>query len=190
MREPGRRRLPLALRLVAGCVFEGVSAAAVIGVPGAWIVRHADFGRIAAARAGAALGRPVTIESLKLGWGPLVTVELDGGTVGSPGGGVPFAVLKHMTARLDRGALWRGAVSLDDVDVQGLVMVLERMPDGAPNWRFGGGPAATPAEQRERFPSLRHLRLRDSRITFVAENNTRISMTRPSPRRPMTSRRT
>ena len=40
-----------AVRLLAGFVFEVVSTAAGVGVPGAWIARHADLAPIAAAMA-------------------------------------------------------------------------------------------------------------------------------------------
>ena len=163
-----RRRVPWAVRLLAGFVFEVVSAAAVVGVPGWWLVRHADWGRLAAAQASAALGRTVTIGSLRVGLGQEVTVELrDAAIANLPGLGAPeMLTLRQLSAVLDRRALLSGQVVLERTEVDGLSMLLGKDADGVANWRFGGGKASGDSSHRRGFPSFRDVHGAGNQVTY------------------------
>jgi uncharacterized protein involved in outer membrane biogenesis len=171
-----RRRRALWPRLLAGFVFELVSAAIVVGLPGVWLYRHMDLARLAAAQASAITGRAVTIGSLKLGLGRTVTIDLSDAVLPNlPGGSAPaMATLKHLVAEADLQSLIHGPLLLNRVAIDGLDILLERVGD-ARNWRFGppGPPPADPTG-RTGFPSLRDVTLRSSQVVFRTGSGNRL----------------
>lgn len=163
---PRRARRPGPLALLAGLLFEVLSTAAVVGVPAVWLASHADLASLAARQGSTAFGRTVTIGGLKLGYGPVLTIDLrDAGIANTLPNTPPAFTVRHLTASLDRAALLQGKLVIQQATVDGLAILLERNPDRVPNWRFGTErPSAT--NGRAGFPSLRDLRLHDSQVTY------------------------
>ncbi len=123
-----------------------------------------DLAGFAAARASAALGRTVTIDSLRVTPGLPTRVALRGLSIANIEGGTrpEMITLARLDASLAPLPLLRGRVTLSDASVAGFVLFLERAPGRRPNWRFGearGGTDGPPV-----LPGL--LELSDSEITF------------------------
>jgi uncharacterized protein involved in outer membrane biogenesis len=161
--------MPLWLRLLFGLVFEIVSVAVVVGVPGAWLLRHMDLGRLAAAQASAATGRAVTVGSLRLGFGRSVTIDLSDVMVPNiEGGSAPAMItLRHLVAEADLQSLLHGPPLIQHATIEGLDVLLEHTADHGPNWKFGPSkPPPSDPTGRTGFPSLRDVHLKDSRVVY------------------------
>jgi AsmA family protein len=130
-----------------------------------------DFGPIAAGRASAALGRPVSIEGLRVSPGRWVVVDLAGARLDNAAGGSRPAMVEvgRLVAEVEAVSLLRGPAVVRRVEVDGLSVLLERTADGTPNWRFGPrverGPERGPAD-RSWFPALLDARLLRGEIVF------------------------
>ena len=168
----GRRRTRLTpARLLAGFVFELVSAAVVVGVPGAWLLRHMDLAPLAAAQATTRLGRDVKVGSLRVRLGETIAIDLaDLAVANIEGGTTPVMLtLRRLSVTLDARSILHGPVKLQTAALDGLDLRLERDADRTPNWRFGPKqappPAAGPAPLAD-FPSLRTVTMRDSALTY------------------------
>lgn len=118
--------MPPWLRLILGLVFELASTAAVVGVPGAWVLRHMDLARLAAAQASAASGRAVTIGSVKLGFGRVLEIEMRDAVVANieGGSGPAMLTLKHVVAEVDLQSMLHGPLLVHRVTAEGLSVLL------------------------------------------------------------------
>jgi uncharacterized protein involved in outer membrane biogenesis len=155
-------------------VVAGILAALlVLGAGAIAYLAQADLAPLASRFAGAATGRQVSIETLEIGWQDGVTIELRGAHLANaPWSETPeMAVVEAARAVIDAGALWRGVLRYERLEVRGLRLVLERGPDGIGNWEFGGGMvSATGGEavpkDRAQFPTLLDTVLHDALITY------------------------
>jgi uncharacterized protein involved in outer membrane biogenesis len=117
-------------------------------------------------------GRPVTIQSLTVGWGnPIALDATEVHVANSSWGSTPDMVsVRHVRADVALWPLLRGAVRLDNVVVDGPSIVLERDTDGTGNWLVTKPHAGIPAQTRP--PSLLPvqfigaLALHDGTLTF------------------------
>jgi AsmA family protein len=98
-----------------------------------------DLAGFVAGRASAALGRTVTIESLRITPGLPTRVALRGLKIANIEGGTrrEMVTLARLDASFAPLPLLSGRVTLSDVSAAGFVLFLERAPGRRPNWRFG-----------------------------------------------------
>ncbi|WP_198370587.1 AsmA family protein [Roseomonas rosulenta] len=149
-------------RIVIG-ILAGIAVLAV--VLGVVVLPRIDLAGVAAARATAALGRGVTIESLRITPGLPTRIALRGLRIANIEGGTRADMVE--LARLDVAVaplpLLTGQVAVNEISAAGFILFLERAPGRRPNWRFGeareGGGAA-----RLVLPAL--LELADSQVVF------------------------
>jgi hypothetical protein len=150
---------------------------AVILVLGAGAIAYltqADLAPLASRFASSATGRQVSIETLEIGWQDGVTIELRGARLANASwSDTPdMAVVEAASAVIDAGALWRGEMRYERLEISGLLLVLERGPDGIGNWDFGGEALPAPGgdgvvpKNRSQFPTLLDAALRDALITY------------------------
>ena len=126
-----------------------------------------NLGQFAAARASAALGRPMTIAELHVTPGRWLTVKLTGLQVDNlPGGTRPqMATLRDLTAEIDLLSLLHGPAVVRHVEIDGLSILLERIGGETRNWRFGDAPPKADKEDRTGFPTLLDVHVKASDIT-------------------------
>ena len=135
-----RRRWPFVVLAILGVVV-------AVPVAGLFLLGRVNLGAFAAARATAALGRDVTIGSLRVTPGRWVTVEIrDAALANPPGASEPgMARAALIRAEVDPLSLLGVQPVLRGVEVEGLRLLLERAGERGANWRFGAGaPAARP----------------------------------------------
>jgi hypothetical protein len=157
-------------------VVAGILAAIlVLGAGGIAYVTQADLAPLAARLAGAATGRQVSVETLEIGWRDGVAIELRGLTIANAAWSETpeMIIVEAASAVVDAGALWRGVVRYERLEVRGLRLGLERGPDGIGNWEFGGDAAPVAAgaggavpKNRSQFPTLLDAALQDALITY------------------------
>lgn len=118
---------------------------AVVLLAAAVLLPRIELGPFAAARATAALGREVTIGSLRVAPGlPLRVALRDLRVANVEGGSRPLmAELARLDAAMSPLPLLWGEVSLNEVSAAGFALWLERAPGRRANWRFA--PRATAA---------------------------------------------
>lgn len=132
----------------------------------AWFVlprlELADF---AAAEASERLGRPVTIESLRVTAGLRLGLTVSGVAIANIEGGSRAEMLRleRLTAELDLPSLLGGEVVLPMAEIAGLSLLLERNAERVANWHFGP-PAA--ASGRGWMPLFQALRVTGAEILF------------------------
>jgi len=134
-----------------------------------------DLGALAASRASAALGRPVTVAGLHVTPGRWLTVELRGVRAENISGGTrpEMAALQRLTAEVETLSLLHGPARIRRLDIDGLSVLLERTADGTPNWRRANTPPKQDApEDRSWFPTLLDARIHASEITVRTSNGT------------------
>lgn len=144
------------------------------------ILPRMDLAERVAARLTTSLGRPVTIESLRVTPGLTTTVALRGLALANIEGGsaAQMATLTTATATLDLLPLLHGLVVLRQVEAEGFSLLLERTADRRRNWRFGGDPAGPSAPfapeppDRSGLPLLLDLRLSRADIVFRTSGGT------------------
>jgi uncharacterized protein involved in outer membrane biogenesis len=133
----------------------------------AWILlprlELADF---AAAQASERLGRPVTIESLRLTPGARLGLTVSGVAIANIEGGSRAEMLRleRLTAELDLPALLGGEVVLPMAEIAGLSLLLERNAERVANWHFG--PPAAASSGRGWMPLFQALRVTGAEILF------------------------
>lgn len=118
----------------------------------AWAVSRTDWAAgQAAARASAALGQPVRLAGLSIGFLPRPSVELDGLEVGPDGATGPLLSVERATATLGWRELLRAPMVLERLQLEGPVLRPRVDATGADNWSAlverlvelaGTGPAA------------------------------------------------
>lgn len=161
-----RRRTLVILGILVGIPVLA-AVAAVLVLP------RIELASMAAARATAALGRTVTVGSLRVAPGVSLWVELrDARLDNIEGGSRPaMAEVASLSAELDLLPLLRGEVVLRRATADGFVLYLERAADRRANWHFGERPAtpppaAAPPPGRSGMPMIHDLRLTRSEIVF------------------------
>jgi len=155
-----RRRAWIVIGLVLGLP----AAAALLAL---LVLPRVELGGFVAARASAALGREVTIASLRVTPGlPSRVVLTDVRVANIEGGSRPAMMeLARLDAVLSPLPLLWGEVALNEVEATGFRLFLERAPGRRPNWRFGDG--AAPASATRAAPPLPGLvRLADAEVVF------------------------
>jgi len=133
------------------------------------LLPRVELAGFAASRASAALGREVTVESLRITPGANFGVTLRGLRVPNiPGGTRPLMVeLAALDAELALGPLLRGEAMLHRMAIQGLSVLLERNAERQANWHFGPKrPAAEGPPDRSGLPEFRALHVTGSEVTF------------------------
>jgi uncharacterized protein involved in outer membrane biogenesis len=129
------------------------------------VLPRIDLGPMVAARATAALGRVVTIESLRISPGLPTRIALRGARIANIEGGTRPDMVE--VARLDATVaplpLLGGRIAVGDLSASGFTLFLERAPGRRANWHFGG-PEQGPAKPAPALPGL--LELSDSRVIF------------------------
>jgi hypothetical protein len=159
-----------------------------------------DLAPYAAARATAALGRAVTIDSLRVVPGRTTTIEIRGARLANiPTGSAPeMATLDRLTATIELLPLLRGVVVLHQAEGEGFHLLLERDAERRRNWRFRGDPAGPPAPvppeppDRSALPLIGEIRLTSSSVTFRTSSGTPLrteiasaSLAAPAPDQPL-----
>jgi len=136
-----------------------------------------NFGPLAASRASAALGRPVTVEALHITPGRWLEIELRGARVENiPGGTRPaMAELPHLTAEVEALSLLHGPANIRHLELDGLSVLLEHAADGMPNWHRGTTPPKPDApEDRGWLPTLLNAHVRASEVIVRTPKGTGI----------------
>ena len=125
-------------------------------------------------RASAALGRPVTIDSLDIDWGRTTHVTLNGVTVDN----VEWASNDHFleTQRIDFDIrLWPillGNFHLPKLIIDQPKLFLEKKADGETNWSFGAQPAVNATadvvapEERDEAPAIDFLDIKEGTLQY------------------------
>ncbi len=138
-----------------------------------FVLPRLELADLAAEQASARLGRPVTIESLRITPGQRLDVTLSGVTIANIEGGTRAEMLRldRLNAGLDLMALLGGQVVLPSAEVAGLSVLLERNAGRVANWHFGpADPAAAPttaapsAAGRGWMPLFQAIRITGSEI--------------------------
>ena len=146
------------VRWLAWGVAGGTGVVLAAGVAGWFLLDRFDLSGIAARRATAALGRPVSFAAVHVTPGKwlLLTVQ-DAQLANAADGTRPeMAKIGRVSAELEAWPLLHGSVVLRNVAVEGLDLLLEHGPGGVPNWRFGPEapkPTGPPAREGS-FPTL------------------------------------
>ena len=136
------------------------------GAGALWLSR-ADLRPIVEREASESLGRKVTLGSFQVRWGdPLAIDFTDLAIANAPSGSKPEMVrIGAFSALLDVGPLLHGVLRYERLRIADATIVLERNPDGAGNWKFGGSAGAgglgLVPKNRTQFPTL---------IDFMGEN--------------------
>ncbi len=131
-----------------------------------------DLATIAARRATASLGRPLTIAALRVQFGTVVTIELRDLVLENAKGGSRPEMLR--IARLDTEiaassllswALSDRAPEVRRLSIDGYKLLLEHDSGDRPNWRFrDGSPSA--GNQRSAIPTLLDARIHDAEVAI------------------------
>ena len=169
-----RRRSKIILGIVASLPVLAVLLA-VVALP------RIDLAPLVAGRASAALGRQVTIESLRVAPGLTLGVAIRGARLANiEGGSAPaMAELARAEARLDLLSLLTGGIVVHALEVEGFTLLLERSADRHANWHFGDRPA-TPAPRtaappdRSGLPMVHDLRISGSEVIFRTTGGLRL----------------
>lgn len=151
-----------------------ITAAFLLGLPVALLLAavvalpRVDLAPFAAARATAALGREVTIGSLRVVPGRVATVALREARVANiEGGSRPvMAELARLDATVELLPLLAGRLVLHGAEAEGLRLYLERAPDRRANWRAGDGTRGDAPPQRGGPLLPQDLRLARSEVVF------------------------
>ena len=146
----------------------------------AWLVT-ADFRPLAERRLSAALERPVKIGALSIHWGDPLTLDIRDVSIANPPWAEPAEMLTiaHVFARIDAMPLLHGTLRYQRLDIEKLVLVLERNEKGIGNWKFSAaaqtgdnsstsmmpGPAVIPKDRRQ-MPTLLAFSMSDSQIRY------------------------
>ena len=136
-----------------------------------------DYADTLSRHASAALGRSVTVESVRLIPGRWLGVVLNDGRVANQDGGSddPMLKIQSLQAEVDLLSLLHGPVVIRRVVVAGLSILLERDAEGRPNWRFGAvGPERIKASDRVQIPTVTGIDVRASELVFRTSSGSRL----------------
>lgn len=145
---------------------------AVVGVA-VWAM-NTDFRPFAERKLSAALERPVKIGSLSIRWGDPLELDIKDLSIANPSwaDSPDMITLAHAFARIDTMPLLHGTLRYERLEIEKLVVVLERNPQGVGNWKFatGGGPSmpgpAVVPKNRQQMPTLLDFTISDSQIRY------------------------
>ena len=154
-----------------------IATAVVLATAAFLLLDRFDLGPLAASRASAVLGRPVTVAGLHVTPGRWLTVELRGVRAENiPGGTRPeMAALHRLTAEVDTLSLLHGPANIRRLEIDGLSVLLERTADGTANWRRADTPPKQDAPGgRSWFPTLLSAHVDASEITFRTSHGTEL----------------
>ena len=161
------------LRSIAIAVISLLLVIVLITGGGVLWLMSLDYRSLAERKGSEALGRPLTIGALRIGWGDPLSIEIrDLRIANAPWGTKPDMVtLEHLTAQIDVRPLLKGVIRYRRADVTGLVILLERDDKGTGNWKFAGGGSAPGGiavvpKDRTQFPTLLDFTLHDAEITY------------------------
>jgi uncharacterized protein involved in outer membrane biogenesis len=155
-------------RWIAYGVLGLLAAILLLGAAGFLLLDRFDLGPFLAARASAAMGRPVSIAGLHVTPGRWLTIRMKGVKVANiPGGTRPeMTTLASLSAEVEAWSLLHGPANIRRLDIDGLSVVLEHGVNDVANWRRPGAPPRTPSEDDRRgFPMLHEVHIHGSEIT-------------------------
>jgi uncharacterized protein involved in outer membrane biogenesis len=119
------------------------------------------------------LHRRLTIDTLEIGWGDPLSLELGGVRLANAdwGSKPEMGTVEHVSAVLDLRSIFGGPLRFEKLEITKLVIVLERDGSGWGNWRFSApgndsGDNNFNRQKRELFPTLLDFTLKDSLITY------------------------
>ena len=141
-----------------------------LGGAAAWLMT-ADLRPFVERELSAALERPVKVGALSIRWGDPLTLDIKDLSIANPSWAdtAEMVTLGHAFARIDAMPLLHGTLRYERLDIDKLVVVLERNTQGAGNWKFGAaatpGPAIVP-KNRQQMPTLLDFTLSDSQIRY------------------------
>jgi uncharacterized protein involved in outer membrane biogenesis len=150
-----------------------------VGGAAVWLM-NADFRPLAERKLSAALERPVKVGALSIRWGDPLTVDIQDVAIANPPWAEPAQMLTlgHVFARIDTMPLLHGTLRYQRLDVEKLVLILERNDQGIGNWKFGAaaktggssssmmpGPAVVPKD-RHQVSTMLDFTLSDSEIRY------------------------
>jgi uncharacterized protein involved in outer membrane biogenesis len=156
--------------VIIGCVF----ALLLVICVGIYFYIQANGLKQLTERGSAALGRPITIGSLNIGWGRTTHVSLTDVKVDNVEWGSTAHFLEAKSIDLDL-RLWpilTGHFVLPKLVVDEPKLFLERGAKGQVNWSFGAQPIVDTAakiaapEQRSEMPSIDYLDIRDGIVQY------------------------
>ncbi|MEJ0069078.1 MAG: AsmA family protein [Pseudomonadota bacterium] len=170
-RRSSRRLSRIVLGLLAAVLLLGSGAVV-------WLATT-DLRALAERYASEALGRPVTIGSLRIGWSSPLAVELDDLRLANMASGSAPEMLRiaRLSARLDLSSLLRGALRFEKLTLEKPALLLERDDAGNVNWRIKRSDApslfhiAVIPRNRTEFPTLIDFVLRDGALIYRAAGN-------------------
>jgi len=147
----------------------------VLGIAALVTLGPFDLARRAAAHETRALGRPVTIGTLRVGFGASITVALADLVIGNApeGGPQPLLRLDRLDAEIVPWSLVGWALlgrgpTLSHLTIAGVDIALDHGADGRPNWHFGADkPRGDP---RPGLPTLLDARLQGAAIEIHTSN--------------------
>jgi uncharacterized protein involved in outer membrane biogenesis len=149
------------------------------GAAVAWLTT-ADFRPLVERKLSEALERPVKIGALSIRWGDPLELDIRDLTIANPPWGEPaeMLTLDHAFARIDAMPLLHGTLRYQRLEIDKLVLVLERNEKGIGNWKFGAaaktgvsnssmmpGPAVVPRNRQE-MPTILDFKISDSQIRY------------------------
>ena len=127
------------------------------------------------AAAGEALGRPVAIDGVALGWlwhpRPGLSIVLRGLRVSNPDWDTDRTLGSHLLeaerveVKWELGALLHRQVRIDQLVIRGARLMLQKTADGRGNWQLGATKGKGAGDISLRVPTVQVL---DSEITFAA----------------------
>jgi AsmA family protein len=150
-----------------------------VGAAAVWLMT-ADLQPLAERKLSESLERPVKVGALTIDWGDPLTVDIQDVSIANPSWAdqPQMLTLAHVFARIDVGPLLHGTLRYQELDVEKLVLVLERDQKGIGNWKFGAaatdgkshpslmpGPAVVPKD-RTQMPTLLNFTMSDSQIRY------------------------
>lgn len=165
----------------AKLILAGLLAVPLLGLAAVFaVLPRLDLAPQAAARATAALGRAIAIDSLRITPGRTITVEIRGARLANiaTGSAPEMATLDRATATLALLPLLRGAVVLHQAEAEGFTLLLERDAERRRNWRFHGDPAGPAAPfppdppDRGNLPLIGEIRLSRSEVVYRTGSGT------------------
>ena len=113
--------------------------------------------------------RPMTIGTLRIGWGDPLSLEMMDFRLANAGwGSSPDMVrIESVSAEIDPWSLFGGAIRFEKLEVVKPVVVLERDADGMGNWKIGKTDSSSDrSANRSQFPTLIDLALRGGNVSY------------------------
>ncbi len=125
-------------------------------------------------RASAALGRPVTIDSLDIDWGRTTHVTLNGVTVDNVewASNDKFLETQRNAFEIRLWPILLGNFQLPKLIIDQPKLFLEKKADGETNWSFGAQPAANVTadvvapEERDEAPAIDFLDIKEGKVQY------------------------